>query len=77
MIKVVVIGVVIIAIIALVSYVVLSLVKRFKPVPPVREVEEARRILYELQVKDEILAILPESTRQEVDEYLHATRRQS
>lgn len=70
MVKLIIIAVVILAILGLISYVALTALNRVKPVPPVRELEEARRILIDIQIKDEALAMLPESTRRKVDEYL-------
>lgn len=70
MIKIVIVAITIVVIIALISYVVLTLAKRVKPLPPNRELEEARRIMLELQTTDELIPSLPERSRKRVNEFL-------
>ena len=69
--KLLIIPVVAIIIVALVAYVVLQVAKRVKPVPPNRELEEARRLLTEVSVREELLPSLPERTMVEISRFLN------
>lgn len=71
--RVVLILIILLAIIGLVAYVAHELLKRSKPLPRSRQVEDARRVLLEVQHSDDIFASLPANTRAKLDKVLKDT----
>lgn len=71
--RVILILIILLAIIALVGWVAYELLKRSKPLPRSRQVEDARRVLLEVQHTDDIFASLPANTRAKLDKVLKDT----
>jgi serine protease inhibitor ecotin len=71
--KIILIAVLILAVLAIIAWVAHELLKRSKPLPRSRQIEEARRVMLEVQHTDDIFASLPANTRAKLDKILKDT----